>query len=152
MADLAFNRAVADANASVHTVGGNNRRKDRERETTLAERGSASRALTTPPPARATARLETQLQLDDEDMESKDRISLSGEISAVQMHHLAITLRPLPGGSSGGRAMLTASRWEIRKAIMSLCSTAPSTFEVRFYLEHATPSRASRQDAFEHPF
>lgn len=63
------------------------------------------------------------------DLDLSDRIVLSDEITAIRMHQLAITLRPLAGGSAG-RPMLTASRWEIRKAIMSLCRTPPTMFEV----------------------
>lgn len=55
-------------------------------------------------------------------------IVLTDEIQAVRMHQLAISLRPLPGTT--GRPMLTASRWEVRKAIMSLCCTPPTMFEV----------------------
>lgn len=57
-------------------------------------------------------------------------VNLTDEIQAVRMHQLAISLRPLPG--STGRPMLTASRWEVRKAIMSLCCTPPTMFEVIF--------------------
>lgn len=59
---------------------------------------------------------------------SESIIVLTNEIQAVRMHQLAISLRPLPG--STGRSMLTASRWEVRKAIMSLCCTPPTMFEV----------------------
>lgn len=64
-----------------------------------------------------------------------DRIVLTDDITAIRMHHLAITLRPLAGGSAG-RPMLTASRWEIRKAVMSLCCTPPTMFDVggRFFV------------------
>ena len=68
----------------------------------------------------------------DDDLDSKDRIQLSGEISAVRMHQISIMLRPLArSSSSGGKTVrLTASRWEIRKAIMSLCCVPPTTMEV----------------------
>ncbi|CAN0540323.1 unnamed protein product, partial [Ectocarpus sp. 12 AP-2014] len=55
----------------------------------------------------------------------KERIVLSNDFTAVKLHQLAITLRPLATGGSGGRPMLTASRWEVRKAIMSLCCSQP---------------------------
>lgn len=55
-------------------------------------------------------------------------VVLTDEIQAVRMHQLAISLRPLPGTT--GRPMLIASRWEVRKAIMSLCCTPPTMFEV----------------------
>ncbi|CAM9933789.1 unnamed protein product [Scytosiphon promiscuus] len=71
-----------------------------------------------------------------------DRIVLSDDITAIRMHQLAITLRPLAGGSAG-RPMLTASRWEIRKAIMSLCRTPPTMFEIE-----ATDKSASIRAAF----
>jgi len=61
----------------------------------------------------------------DEDLEV---LTLTSTLSLTRMHQLAISLRPLAG--STGRPMLTASRWEVRKAIMSLCRTPPTTFEV----------------------
>eukprot|EP00752_Nemacystus_decipiens_P005355 g4856.t1 len=68
-------------------------------------------------------------------------ILLTDEIQALQMHQLAISLRPLPGTT--GRPMLTASRWEVRKAIMSLCCTPPTMFEIE-----ATDKSASIRVAF----
>lgn len=72
------------------------------------------------------------IPINDDDLESNDRIQLSGNISVVRMHQLSITLRPLArNSSSGGRTVrLTASRWEIRKAITSLCCTQPTSMEV----------------------
>lgn len=60
----------------------------------------------------------------------KERIVLSDDFTAVKLHQLAIALRPLTTGGSGGRPMLTASRWEVRKAIMSLCRSQPTMCEV----------------------
>eukprot|EP00903_Cladosiphon_okamuranus_P016992 g15661.t1 len=68
-------------------------------------------------------------------------VVLTDEIQAIRMHQLAISLRPLPGSS--GRPMVTASRWEVRKAIMSLCCTPPTTFEIE-----ATDKSASIRVAF----
>lgn len=66
---------------------------------------------------------------------SEDNISLSADISAVRVHQLAVTLRPLPVGAggaagAGSRPKMSASRWEVRKAMLSLCSTQPVMFEV----------------------
>lgn len=70
---------------------------------------------------------------EEEDLVGLDCLSLSDDISAVRLHQLAITLRPLAGGSAGGggRPRLTVSRWEVRKALLSLCSTPPVMLEVR---------------------
>ncbi|CAB1101046.1 unnamed protein product [Ectocarpus sp. CCAP 1310/34] len=73
----------------------------------------------------------------------KERIVLSNDFTAVKLHQLAITLRPLTTGGSGGRPMLTASRWEVRKAIMSLCRSQPTMFEIE-----ATDKSASIRVAF----
>lgn len=62
----------------------------------------------------------------------KDIIPLSNGISAVRVHQLAVTLRPLPSGVSG-RPTMSASRWEVRKALLSLCATQPIMCEVRDY-------------------
>lgn len=115
MANLAFKRAIAGMGAV---------KKGGMSSVAVGSSGDAL-ATTTPTTGRS-------LQL-NEDLELLDRISLSEKISALRMHKLAIALRPIVGsGSSGGRAMLlTASRWEIRKAILSLCCTPPTTCEVR---------------------
>lgn len=65
-------------------------------------------------------------------------IIITDEIQAIRMHQLAISLRPLPGSS--GRPMITASRWEVRKAIMSLCCTPPTMFKVIFLQATGFPS------------
>ena len=102
MAKVAFNRAIAGM--------GTPRKKDGRSTSTDA---TAS----------------TELGASDEDLELQDSVVLTEAVQAVRMHQLAISLRPLAG--SAGRPMLTASRWEVRKAIMSLCRTPPTTFEVR---------------------
>lgn len=140
MANLAFKRAVADMSASNNrgqrnnafnaTPAGNNN-QDGDTFATSATTPSSA-AVVRRGAARSTAAAGSQI--DDDCLESKDRIPLSAEVSVVRMHQLAITLRPLTGGpsNSGGRARasLTASRWEVRKAIMSLCCTPPTMFEV----------------------
>ncbi|CAM9575627.1 unnamed protein product [Ectocarpus sp. 12 AP-2014] len=73
----------------------------------------------------------------------EERVVLSDDFTAVKLHQLAITLRPLTTGGSGGRPMLTASRWEVRKAIMSLCRSQPTMFEIE-----ATDKSASIRVAF----
>lgn len=103
MVRLAFNRADAGMDTP--------RKKDDESV-------SASPAAT------------AELEASDEDLEAKDSVILTRDVQAVRMHQLAISLRPLAG--STGRPMLTASRWEVRKAIMSLCRTPPTMFEVRY--------------------
>ena len=118
MANLAFKRAIAGMgavkNGGISSVAVGS-----------SPTGDALRAATTPTTGRS-------LQL-NQDLELLDCVSLSDKISALRMHKLAIALRPIVGnGSSGGRTMLlTASRWEIRKAILSLCCTPPTTCEVR---------------------
>lgn len=115
MANLAFKRAIADMTAVKAKSG-----------TSSVAVGSSTKGDAV---AAATTGRSPQLS---QDLELLDRISLSEKISALRMHKLAIALRPIVGnGSSGGRTMLlTASRWEVRKAILSLCCTPPTTCEV----------------------
>lgn len=108
MAKVSLNRAVAGMKASNDRAGG----------------GVLSRAREEPGNG------------DEEAAEwDKERIVLSDDFTAVRLHLLAITLRPLTTGGGGGRPMLTASRWEVRKAIMSLCRSPPTMFEVSCALE-----------------
>lgn len=122
MANLAFKRAIADMNLS------------NKRTRTAAVSGDTTDKSSSIKRSRGSVSTNTSasLMISDQDLgPNKDRISLSDDVSAVVMHQLAITLRPLVSSSGGGgRALLTASRWEIRKAIMSLCSTPPAMFEV----------------------
>lgn len=116
MANMAFKRALADMGTSNRRGGALN--------AAAASKGMISGNIDG---------AGSLCPIPDGDLGSKDRLALSEDISAVRMHQLAITLRPLAGStaSSGGRAvLLKASRWEIRKAIMSLCSTPPTAFEV----------------------
>ncbi|CAM9983023.1 unnamed protein product, partial [Hapterophycus canaliculatus] len=105
--------------------------------------------MVTPAFSRAVAEMNTQSRKGGGIASTKaahdldlERIVLSDDITAIRMHQLSITLRPLTGGSAG-RPMLTASRWEIRKAIMSLCCTPPTMFEIE-----ATDKSASIRVAF----
>ncbi|CAM9884037.1 unnamed protein product, partial [Choristocarpus tenellus] len=65
-----------------------------------------------------------------------DEISLTDDLHLVRVETLTITLTPLP--VNGGRPALTASRWEVRKALLSLCSVEPSKLEVEVTRASAT--------------
>lgn len=71
-----------------------------------------------------------QDRLLDEDLATQGSIRLSDQISAVRVHKLVITLKPLVTASSGSNPRIVASRWEVRKALLSLCSTQPLLFQV----------------------
>lgn len=87
-------------------------------------------------PISTTQHKVAECSLSSEELE-QDRIVLSDDIAATRMHQLAISLRPLVagagavgGGAAGTTPTFTASHWEVRKAIMSLCCTPPTMFEV----------------------
>ena len=123
MANLAFKRAIAGMSAV----------KANKVDTSRVSASSGIAREDDAFDAATTGRSGLQ-QLDQDPELLPDRISLSEKMSALRIHKLAIALRPIASNSStnGGRSMmLTASRWEVRKAILSLCCTPPTTFEVR---------------------
>lgn len=133
MANLAFKRAIAGMSA----VKTNKVDASRVSASSTTRGDDAFEAATTTTGRFGVQQLHQDLEL------LHDRISLSEKISALRMHKLAIALRPIAGNgsTSGGRAMmLTASRWEVRKAILSLCCTPPTTFEVRSVTSTAVTS------------
>lgn len=100
----------------------------------VADMGKAHNKKAPAAPQQQQQQEVDELSLSSEELEL-DRIVLSDDINATRMHQLAISLRPLVAGaggsgSTGATPTLTASRWEVRKAIMSLCCTPPTMFEV----------------------
>ncbi|CAM9467452.1 unnamed protein product, partial [Discosporangium mesarthrocarpum] len=61
-----------------------------------------------------------------EDLDA-DEISLTDQLFLVRVESLRIVLTPMV--VTGGKPALTATRWEVRKALLSLCSSVPTKFE-----------------------
>lgn len=117
--------ATAASAAAVHANTAEQARRARHSSGRDSDGGGGGRGDT------ATAILPGATVDDDQlDIKGKDIIPLSNGISAVRVHQLAVTLRPLSSGVSG-RPTMSASRWEVRKALLSLCTTQPVMFEVR---------------------
>lgn len=105
---MAFKRALADVSREQH--------RDLSRKT---KRSGGQNAIVDEVPP-----------LEDRDIEASDSVPLSDEISALRVHKLSITLIPILNSSGGSCPKLTASRWEVRKTLLSLCSIQPVLLKV----------------------